>query len=307
MKKKILFSFLVLFFIQSCQTFFKEKQKDIFYYFFIGHCYQWDAPDWGRVDYRLGKIRLDTFDQIWLGGDLVANMFYHPHNIELVDSLFKVGEPTTHWAVGNHDVLDQQADYSKIEAKTHRKTYSTSFFNGITLLVLNTTEFGYPLYYGTPRECEILDGQMDLIKAVTDTIQNSSHLVILHHHSLLTNELTDGKVDMRKIFNYYNPSLNIGCKVRGTFSGLVYPLLMKVQERGVQVVVVGGDTGELVKEFEFTTEEGIVFLGAGLNNSAGTKNRPASFDQSPDKVLIFKHQPKLRKLEWEFRELKIEN
>lgn len=290
-----------LLFFQQCGSFSSNKSSKTYHYFFAGHCYQWNAPNWGRTDYRLEKIRLDTFDQVWLGGDLVENMFHHPHNIEFVDSFFQVGKPTTHWAIGNHDVLDQQADFSGIENKTHRKTYYTSHHNGITMLVLNTTEFSFPAYQNKPHECETLDGQMDLIRNVLDTLEHSSHLVILHHHALLTNEITAGKVDVKEIFNLYTPSYNIGCKKRGTFSELVYPQLQAVQKRGVQVILIGGDTGLRVKEFEFKTKDGIVFLGSGLNNSAGTKFRPAYFNPAPDKVLLFTHQPKYRQLQWEFK------
>lgn len=308
MNKLFFLSVCILLFFQSCETVFGKKEDSTYHYFFTGHCYQWGAPYEGRPDYRLEKIQLDTFDQLWLGGDLVENMFLHPHTIDVVDSIFNVSEPTTHWAVGNHDVNTLKADFSKIEKRTHRKTFYSTHFNGITLLVLNTTEFGFPDYYHKPHECETLDGQLNLIQAVTDTIKESSHLVILHHNALLTNELTEGKVNVQKIFNLYTPMYNMGCEKRGTFSELVYPQLVEVQQRGVQVILVGGDTGQQVKEFEFKTKDNITFLGSGLNNSfQNMKDSPSYFNFDPDQVLIFKHQPKLRKLEWEFRQLKMNN
>jgi hypothetical protein len=303
--KKHLFKFVILLAIallfQNCNNFFEKKELETFHYFFAGHCYQWNSPNWGRTDFRLEKIGLDTFDQIWLGGDLVENLFHHPQNMEFVDSFFQVGKPTTHWAIGNHDVLDQKGDFSGIEKRTKRKSYNSSHQNGITMLVLNTTEFSFPAYQNQPHECELLDGQMNLIKAVTDTIENSSHLIILHHHALLTNEIAEQKIKVEEAFNIYTPSFNLGCEDRGTFSELVYPRLQEVQKRGVQVILIGGDAGLQVKEFDFTTEDGISFLGSGLNNSAGTDGKPDHFNSAPDKVLIFKHQPEVRKLEWEFR------
>lgn len=298
--KIVIFLGLALFF-QNCTSLFDKKELDTFHYFFAGHCYQWNSSNWGRTDYRLEKIELDTFDQIWLGGDLVENLFHHPQNIEFVDSFFQVGKSTTHWAIGNHDVLDQKGVFSGIENRTNRKTYSTSHQNGITMLVLNTTEFSFPAYQNQPHECELLDAQINLIKAVTDTIQNSSHLVILHHHALLTNEIAEQKIKVEEVFNIYTPDFNIACEERGTFSELVYPRLQEVQKRGVQVILVGGDTGLRVKEFYFKTKDGILFLGSGLNNSAGTDFRPDYFNPAPDKILIFKHQPEIRKLEWKFR------
>ena len=303
--KKLIFQFVIVFaltlFFHSCKNNFGKQEAKSNHYLFVGHSYQWNSPNWGRSDYRLEKIGIDTFDQIWLGGDLVENLFHHPNNIEFVDSFFKINEPTTHWAIGNHDVLDQKADFSKIEKKTHRKTYNSSYQNGITMLVLNTTEFSFPGYEGQPHECKMRDAQWELIKSVTDTIQNSSHLIILHHHALLTNEIAEQKVKVEEIFNLYTPQYNICCEEEGSFSELVFPRLKKVQKRGVQVVLIGGDIGLRVKEFEFTTKEGITFLGSGLNNSAGTEGRPSYFNPDPDQILIFKHQPELRKLQWKFQ------
>ena len=95
---------------------------------------------------------------------------------------------------------------------------------------------------------------MNLIKAVTDTIQRSSHLVILHHHALLTNEIAEQKIKVEKVFNTYTPDYNIACEERGTFSNLIFPRLQEVEKRGVEVILIGGDTGLKVKEFEFNLE-----------------------------------------------------
>ncbi len=298
MKKYTLYFVFLCFILTSC-----KNEGTTYHYFFTGHCYEWNAPNWGRPDYRLEKMQLDTFDQIWLGGDLVENMFHHPDNLNFVDTFFNINSSTTHWAVGNHDVLNQAADFSKIEKKTQRKTFYSTYFDGITLAVLNTTEFGDPNYFHKPHECEALDGQLKMIVAIADTIQTSSHLVILHHHALLTNELTNDSINVQKIFNYYAPTFNIGCEERGTFTELIYPRLVEIQKKGTQVILIGGDTGQQVKSFEYQTDQGIIFLGSGLNNSAGTEGMPHYFNPAPDQVLIFKHQPNERKLEWEFREL----
>ncbi|MEM6966738.1 MAG: hypothetical protein AAF573_18380, partial [Bacteroidota bacterium] len=205
--------------------------------------------------------------------------------------------------IWNRDVLDQGGNFSGIESRTGRKTYYTTHFEGLTLLILNTTEFGVPDYFHKPHECEVLTGQLDLIKAVTDTIQSSSHLIVLHHHALLNNAMANDEIDMQKIFNFYAPNYNVGCEERGTFEEVMYPHFLKVQRRGVQVIFVGGDTGQQVKEFEYTTQDGVIFLGSGLNNSAGTIGRPSYFNPAPDQYLVFTHQPKARKLMWEFRKL----
>ena len=294
------FAFLFLF--SSCEK--PSSQQNTYKYFFAGHTYQWGAPNWARMDYRLEKIPFKEYDQLWLGGDLCENVPHHPYTIHYLDSLLDLGSGDTHWAVGNHDVWDQKANFSLIEEKTGRKTHYFKVTNGIGLMVLNTTEFGVFQYHHKPHECELLDEQWKMIEAVTDTLEQVSHLVILHHHALLTNNITEDKINVQSIFNFYDPTYNIGCEVRGTFEKLVYPRLVDVQNRGIQVVLVGGDTGQQVKEFEFTSKEGITFLGSGINNSYNNKGKgPEYFVFDPDKVLIFDHDLEKRRLTWEFVEL----
>ena len=259
----------LLFFLSSCQK--TSSQHNTYKYFFTGHAYQWGAPDWSRMDYRLEKIPFEEYDQLWLGGDLCENVPHHPKTIHYLDTLLNLSSDSTHWAIGNHDVLEKKADFSFIKEKTGRNTYYFEEINGIGLMILNTTEFGYPQYFHQPHECETLNGQWDMIQSVTDTLQDVSHLVILHHHALLTNEIAENKINVQKIFNFYEPNLNIGCKVRGTFGELIYPRLVEVQQRGIQVILVGGDIGQQIKEFEFTTKEDVIFLGSGINNSYITR------------------------------------
>ena len=302
--KSSLFIFVFILFLFQSSCTIPSTQQTTYKYFFTGHTYQWGAPNWGRMDYRLEKIPFKTYDELWLGGDLCENIPHHPNTIHYVDTLLDLGSEDTHWAIGNHDVLEKKADFSFIEEKTGRKTYYSKIKNDLCLMVLNTTEFGYPQYFHQPHECETLNGQWNMIKSVTDTLKDVSHLVILHHHALLTNEIADNKINVQTIFNFYEPNLNIGCEVRGTFAELIYPRLVEVQNRGIQVVLVGGDTGQQVKEFEFKTKEGIIFLGSGINNSYHTREHaPEYFVFDPDKVLIFSHQPSEQKLSWEFVEL----
>ena len=296
------FCFLLVLLFSSGEK--PSSQQNTYKYFFAGHTYQWGAPNWARMDYRLEKIPFKEYDQLWLGGDLCENVPHHPNTIHYLDTLLDLGNEDTHWAVGNHDVWDQQADFSFIEEKTGRKTHYFKVTNGIGLMVLNTTEFGDSRYHHKPHECELLNGQWKMIQSVTDTLQTVSHLVILHHHGLLTNKIAEDKIDVQAVFNFYDPTYNIGCEVRGTFEDLVYPKLVEVQKRGIQVILVGGDTGQQVKEFEFKTSDEIIFLGSGINNSYTNKGKaPEYFRFDPDKVLIFEHDIEKKKLTWEFVEL----
>jgi hypothetical protein len=205
--------------------------------------------------------------------------------------------------LGNHDLVE--GDVRRIEAKTQRKSFHTSSFDGMTMLVLNTNLFGLGF---NEMECSDVAAQYALLKAVTDTIQNVSHLVVLHHHCLLTNTLTNNELDMTKIFNQYQPDYKINCGTKedtlSNFEKLAYPALRKVQKRGVQVIFVGGDIGMRVKEFSYKTQDGIQFLGSGINNSCDKNFAPAyvtNFD--PDELLVFHRNIAKRTLIWQFVKL----
>ena len=83
---------------------------------------------------------------------------------------------------------------------------------------------------------------------------------------------------------------NANCDdVNSNFVNAVYPLLVEVKNRGIEVICIMGDVGASKKKFEMLSIDGIIFLGCGL------------FHNSPnDYVLIFNHEPLKRKLEWEF-------
>ncbi len=263
----------------------------------MGHCYQWGAPGKDRIDYRLGNIEFSAFDMIWLGGDLCSRTSEEIATLHYLDSLLYISQPTTHWAIGNHDIVE--GPLSRIEAATGRPSFYSSWANGLVVMVLNTT-FNHPQLEARG-QCAQMDAQMAMIRAVTDTIRAASHLVLLHHHALLTNELAGGELDMDTLWHYYRPRLPMSCQPSGSFQELIYPLLEKVHKRGVQVVLVGGDVGQRCKSFEFRTKEGIWFLGSGINNSMGRKYIPPWVTNlEPDQILIFEHDLKKKELTWRF-------
>ncbi|MEM1319486.1 MAG: hypothetical protein AAGG75_04475 [Bacteroidota bacterium] len=266
-------------------------------YCFISHTYQWGAKDNNEVDHRLRAMDFEAFDQIWLGGDLCARSSERSSTLHYLDSIFFISQPSTHWSLGNHDLT--RGSLSDIKSITQRPSFYTRSFDGLCLLVLNTN-FNHP-QLTAPDECAQQNQQFALLKSITDTISKASHLIILHHHCLLTNTLTNNQLDMDTIFHYYRPQLAFSCQPPGSFEQLVYPLLRQVQKRGVQVLLIAGDLGQRQKTFEFRTAEGIYFLGTGINNSLDPAFAPdyvTNFD--PDRVLLFEHFPEERRLEWEF-------
>jgi len=271
-------------------------------YIFIGHPYQWIAIG-DRVDPRIAALPLSSYDQIWLGGDVCAKTTDRKETLARLDSLFRFGRGNVHWAWGNHDV--EQGNEEWISATTGRPDYYTEWVDGMALVVLNTNLFQWPNADPPAGFCARMEGQYDMLLALADTVRQASHVVILHHYGLLTDELADDRFGLDTVFNYYKPFLKLRCEPdSSTFEAAVYPLLAAIRKKGIEVVLIGGDIGQRAKSFEFQTKEGIWFLGSGINNSADPAFAPAYVTNfSPDKVLVLRRGLKKRTLEWEFQDL----
>lgn len=270
-------------------------------YIFLGHPYQWG--DSVRVDERLEKLDFSLYDQVWLGGDVSSKTTLKPSTIDYIDSLFDLGSDRLQWTLGNHDVM--YGNLHLITERTGRNTFYTTYFDNICLLVLNTNLF-YMMPWGTPPQenCEEKQAQLDLIKTVTDTVKDAQHLVILHHFGLLNELKKDRKGQLMEVFNANLNHIRTTCDSTSDFTKTVYPWLEKVQKRGVQVSLIGGDFGMKAKEFVYKTNEGIYLVGSGINNSVNPEHAPeyvTNFD--PDKVLIVRNNLSSGKIEWHYEVL----
>ena len=162
-----------------------------------------------------------------------------------LDSLLDFSRGHIQWTLGNHDVMF--GDLERITNKTGRRSfYTTHLDGGVTLLVLNTNLFWMYASRPVQEDCAEKQAQLDLIQSVLDTIQSSSHLVILHHHALLKNHKPDS---LRDAFNTNPDRVTITCDSSDQFDRLIYPQLKAIQNRGVQVVLIGGDVGMRAKQF----------------------------------------------------------
>ncbi len=267
---------------------------------FLGHPYDWRTGD--RVDPRIEALDLSVYDQIWLGGDVCGQTTKLPATLDYLDTLFHLSSSQTHWAWGNHDVLFGNTD--SIRAHTGKADFYASWQDGYCLLVLNTNLFWY--YPSSPpqQDCEAKAAQIALIKAVTDSIQQASHLVILHHHALFNEYKTDTPGNPADAFNGTTIPIRATCDSTSDLTQMVYPWLTAVQQRGVQVVLIGGDFGMRAKTFAQQTPEGIWMLGSGINNSLEARFVPdyvTSF--APDQVLILSYNRRKRTLDWVFEPL----
>lgn len=277
----------ILFLICFLQGSFLFAQNDTLTYGFFGHPYRWG--DATKIDVRIENMDTSQFDGIWLGGDVLSEASLLYSNFEYLDGLFDLSKPSNHWALGNHDIRNRNIEWYK--EFTKRESYYAHSTKGLTTLVLNGNL--------SPLNCEDLDKQFEIIKTVCDTI-SEGFLVILVHHGIYSNvpgvdEPTSyGHSRLENwMANCYDDS--------ASYLNAIYPMLVEVEQRGVQVMHIMGDVGANKKFYYGESADGIEFFGSGINNSYNElKNIPIT---DPDLILVLKHIPKENKMIWSFVEL----
>lgn len=265
-------------------------QNDTVNYLFAGHTYQFYTHG-DKVDTRLEGLDLSAYDGIWLGGDVCSEALLEYTTLEYIDDLFNLKHPNSHWALGNHDA--RNSNWNWLEELRGKKTYYTSHYKGISYMVLNTNL--------TPYDCEQLDDQYRILVDLCDTIVQSSHLILIMHHSVwegvpgLPSPSAYAQSNLRYFsFNCYRPDAN--------FLSEIYPRLVEVKKRGVEVILILGDMGS--KKLDVVSDEGIHFLGAGLNHSK-YKDPVDRENSPPDWLIEFKHVPEKGSLEWKFIDIDV--
>ncbi len=254
--------------------------QDSIQYLFIGHCYQINTLD-NTVDPRIEQLDKTPYKGIWLGGDVCSETMLNYSGIRYVDSLFNLGNPETHWALGNHDARD--GNWEWYTEFTGRKTWYAYSSHLITRIVMNTNLL--------PVNCEWLDDEYQMICNVCDTISQSKYLILLMHHGIWHNVpgLPPPATYAQSDLKYWNANCD---SVDTPFNKTIYPKLLAVKNRGIEVICVLGDMGAGPKKFEMDSEDGIHFLGCGL------------FRNQPDNnVLIFTYYPQNQILKWQFHNL----
>lgn len=229
-----------------------------------------------KIDTAVLGIDFNSYDMVLLGGDMELSTSSHIKNTSYIDSIFGVSKPTTLWSYGNHDDF---SNLQLLQKTTNKKPYYAYYQYGITFLVLHTQDTE-PLFSGA---------QLSLINHVLDTIQKSSHLVLLHHKLLWLRDSPDHEFPKSRIANGYIDKTCYSCVNPNNFYTAIYPKLVDIKQRGVEVICLAGDIGRYVQEFEYQTKDGIDFLASGIE-----------YNTSGNKVLMFKHSPKKRSLSWEF-------
>jgi len=212
-----------------------------------------------------------------LGGDLTHLTSLDDVVMSHVDSIFDLSSPNTLWALGNHDY----SDLNRVEQYTGRKAYYAYFKNDITFVVLDTQD----------SLSNIVGSQRVFLNSVLDTIQKSSHLVILHHKLIWMNGNSTLEPQIPSVSNGVAGNC-FYCLNPNNFNSEFYPKLKTLKQNGVNVICIGGDIGFLTKEFEYTTPDGIHFLASGI--ATGT---------SGNKALLLTHDLTNNQLSWEFKSI----
>ena len=218
------------------------------------------------VDYQ-------SFDMLWLGGDLTYFSTVDVAQVAYLDSIFGLSKTSTLLAPGNHEYAN---DPTLLAPVTKRPLFYTHYQNGITFLVVDTQGDGN----------NIRGEQFALFKTITDTISESSHLIMLHHHLIW---LMDGGALEATANSISNGAIGgcFHCLKENNFYETIYPILVEVQNRGVQVLCIGGDVGGKVTTYEHRTNDDIFFLASGLD-----------LNEPTNQVLLFEHDTKDQSLLW---------
>lgn len=258
-----------------------SQSSDTLEYIFLGHIKS-KRNGLDKVDSRVEAIDFSKYDRIWLGGDVTdeSNLFYE--NLEYIDSLFDVSNPSNHWAFGNHDLRNYNDEW--LYDITQKRTFYTHHENGITTIVLNLSL--------PSSECEKLNEQFNLIKSVCDTITNSSHLILMSHHCVW-----NGVPGLPEPWKYAQSNLIswiANCQDKpGNFVSTIYPLLVNVKNRGIEVINVLGDSGVGNKGTSMLSTDSIHFIASGIEPKT-------QIEHGPDSLLIFKHYVRERRMTWGF-------
>lgn len=284
-----LFCFLVVLF----SSFFKiqsDIQESEYRFLFIGHAYDWAVEAGDKVDRRVEEINFGGYEGVWLGGDVCANTMLNPQTAIYLDSVFNLKNPNSHFVLGNHDYRDHNLDvYFEL---TGRPDFYTSTFKTLTISVINTNL--------NSSHCEQLNAQYRMLEEVADTLENASHYILLMHHQIFRD--IDGLEGFKSngVCSHYSMNCD---RADSYFQTDVYPKLVELESRGIEVVVVVGDTG-WDKGSHQKSIEGIDFLASGINNSFYKSKAPNELDKiQEDLILEFIYMPDKAFLDWQFKSL----
>lgn len=264
-------------------------------YIFLGHTYKKS----NRIDPRLETIDYRAYKGIWLGGDLCSETTRERATLDYLDAIFDLDSEDTHWAVGNHDVRNGNLDW--ITSATGRELFHANTKDGITIATFDTNVGHTP---GRDATCEYREKQANFLLNLVDTLQASSHLILLTHWVVWGEVEPNIPCDI--LANNCISGFQFLCGDGASrFPPFLYDKLVALEERGIEVMVVSGDGGVYTKQFHHATKEGVDFFISGLFSTLDRDNPPTyavgpPVNLNPDSVLIFNHSIEEQRLDWQF-------
>jgi hypothetical protein len=260
---------------------------DTLRYLFLAHTYR--GPY--LVDTRIENLDKSDFEYIWLGGDICSDTFLDYQSFGYLDTLLRISEPHHYWSLGNHDARNGNVDW--FTEFTGKKSYYADYFPNISAFVFDTNI--------TPADCENLNNQYQEFSNLCDTIQHSSQLLLFFHWGVWVDVpgLPPPSSYCHSILRYWNANCD---SVNTNFGQVIYPKLVEVQNRGVDVICIMGDMGASYKSANFISNDSVRFLGCGLNNHL-ISDPNERFKNQNDRVLVFSHILEENKLSYQFLDL----
>ncbi len=278
MHPRSLLYFLLLLVLASCSTedeFPEPSPREPLQMLHLAHTRMNSNPEFNPA---LTRVDYSAYDLLLLGGDLALDSSADRPTMDSLQNIFNLADPNTLLALGNHDY----ADLDLVEEYTQRPPFYHYHRDGITFLVLDTQD----------SLSNMVGEQLAMIEAVTDTLSASSHLILLHHKMIWMygNEDLESQIEtvangkLGDCFYCVNPN---------NFYEAVYPQLVELENRGIEVLCIGGDLGFKAKTFTYLSPEGVEFLGSGMDTDV---------DDNP--VLILEYELDSQELNYRFSLLK---
>ena len=249
---KYLTSIMLLLLLMSCEK--KEDDNlpppppadEIVEYLHIAHT---RSGVEGEIPEMVTAVDYEKYPLLCLGGDIDVNTSSLESTLAAWNEVFHFDDTTTLWALGNHDVANRPL----IEEYTHRSSFYTYHTQNISFIVLDT-ELNFSM---------IENEQLELVQNVCDSISESTALIILTHKLLWLPGNDELEPSINDIANGAAGNC-LSCTQPNNFYDDIYPQLVEVKNRGIEVLCIAGDIGFNVKEFEYLTDEGIHFIGSGI-------------------------------------------
>ena len=223
-----------------------DSTKDTAQFLFISHT---RLNQNNGVHPKVYQLDFSQYEYLLLGGDMAEKSFENEQIISHLDSIFNISSERTLWSVGNHDRVSN----TRFAEYTGKNKYGIHQTGDLSFVVLDSQD----------SLSSIVGKQRDFLFKTLDTLTSkkvifmSHKLIFMDQHPImdsLINEVCNGK----KGDCYY-------CHNRNNFQEEIYPKLEKLRGEGKQVMWIGGDLGRKTSKFQFVTDDGIIFLGNGMD------------------------------------------